>query len=270
MQDLKITTDVCSIKGIKEENQDACGFRIPNGNDLKYKGVAIVIADGVSASSGAKDASNACVNGFLTDYYATPDSWSVKHCANKTISSLNNWLHSHSLRSDNNEVSNDALSMLSTLSSVVIKSNTAHIFHIGDSRIYLFRDNKLKQLTKDHSLVVSDDKTYLSRAMGFDLNVNIDYQTIDLQQNDKFLLTTDGVHDFIDAKTLEDFLKHNISATEITKNALNNKSVDNISAIVVGVEQLPDKNLDEALDELSKKSIPPDLSKGMKINGFEV
>lgn len=271
MQNLKITVDICSNKGIKEENQDACGFKIPTGKTLEYKGIAIAIADGVSASSDAKEASNACVNGFLSDYYSTPDSWSVEHCAGKIFSSLNSSLYSKSIRDEKPLAhKKQSSSMLSTLSVVVIKSNTAHIFHIGDSRVYLFRDEKINQLTKDHSIAVGENKTYLSRAMGFDLKVDVDYKTIDLKTSDRLLLSTDGVHDFIDESTLENLLKLGKSAQQINTIAKNNNSIDNISVMLVDVVGLPEKNLDEVFEELTQKPIPPDLNNGMKINGFEI
>ncbi len=264
MKQLKISIDSHSIAGTKPENQDACAYHAPDTKALEYKGVAAVIADGVSACERAREASACCVNGFLSDYYSTPDSWSVEHSATKVISALNNWLYSQSMRS--NEVS----SMLSTLSVIVIKSNTVHLFHVGDSRIYRYRSDVLTQLTKDHILSLNKEKTYLSRAMGFDLTVNVDYQTFDLEKGDQFLMTTDGVHDYLDDTLLEILMSRAAKSSDIVNRALDTGSADNISAMVVSVDQLPEKNLNEAFDELTQRPVPPDLNKGMKINGFEI
>jgi protein phosphatase len=264
MKKLKTTINFNSIAGIKPENQDACAYHIPDGKALEYKGISAVIADGVSACERAREASACCVKSFLSDYYSTPDSWSVEHSATKVISALNNWLYSQSMRS--HEVS----SMLSTLSILIIKSNTAHLFHVGDSRIYRYRDNALTQLTKDHILSLNKEKTYLSRAMGFDLKINVDYQTFDLATGDKFLMTTDGVHDYLNDVSLATLINQGVNADEIVKRALNAGSSDNISAMIVRINQLPEKNLNEAFDELTQRPVPPDLEKGMKINGFEI
>ncbi len=264
MKQLKATISSHSIAGIKQENQDACAYHTPSAKSLEYKGIAAVIADGVSACERAKEASGCCVSGFLSDYYATPDSWSVEHSAVKVISALNNWLYSQSIRSD--EVS----SMLSTLSVIILKSNIAHVFHVGDSRIYRYRSGVLTQLTKDHILSLNKEKTYLSRAMGFDLRVNVDYQTFDLEVGDQFLMTTDGVHDYLDDSLLEILMSRGSSVKEIIDRALDTGSIDNISAVIVNVDQLPEKNLNEAFDELTQRPVPPDLTKGMKINGFEI
>lgn len=264
MKQLKVTVDTTSIAGIKDENQDACSYYVPDAKAIEYKGIAAVISDGVSACERAREASACCVNGFLSDYYSTPDSWSVEHSATKVISALNNWLYSQSIRS--NEVS----SMLSTLSAIIFKSNTAHIFHVGDSRIYRIREGVLTQLSKDHVINLNKEKTYLSRAMGFDLKINVDYQTFELAPNDQFLLTTDGVHDYLDDSLLEILINRESKASDIVSRALDKGSLDNLSAMIIKVDQLPEKNLNEAFDELTQRPVPPDLVQGMKINGFEV
>lgn len=264
MKQLKVNVDSYSIAGIKQENQDACAYHIPNAKVLEYKGIVGVIADGVSACEHAKEASACCVNGFLSDYYSTPDSWSVEHSATKVISALNNWLYSQSVRS--NKIS----SMLSTLSVVIFKSNTVHLFHVGDSRIYRYRSGVLAQLSKDHTLTLNKEKTYLSRAMGFDLKINVDYQTFELEKGDQFLMTTDGVHDYLNNSLLGIMMSRGSKVKEIVNRALNVGSSDNISAMIIHVDQLPEKNLNEAFDELTQRPVPPDLTKGMKINGFEI
>jgi protein phosphatase len=264
MKQLKVSITSHSIAGTKPENQDACAYHIPDKQALEYKGITSVIADGVSACERAAEASSCCVNSFLSDYYSTPDSWRVEHCATKVISALNNWLYSQSIRND--EIS----SMLSTLSVIIIKSNTAHIFHVGDSRIYRYRQGVLTQLTKDHVLSLNKEKTYLSRAMGFDLKVNVDYQTFNLEVNDQFLMTTDGVHDYLNDTSLQNLMSAASTASDIVDKALDADSSDNISAMIVKIDQLPEKNIGEAFDELTERPVPPDLDKGMKINGFEI
>ncbi|MDG2395949.1 bifunctional protein-serine/threonine kinase/phosphatase [Candidatus Thioglobus sp.] len=264
MKKLKINVDLHSIPGVKSENQDACAYHIPDQQAIEYKGVSAVISDGVSACERASEASSCCVNSFLSDYYSTPDSWSVEHSATKVISALNNWLFSQSMR--DNEVS----SMLSTLSTVIVKSNTAHIFHVGDSRVYRYRTGVLTQLTKDHVININKEKAYLSRAMGFDLKVNVDYQTLDVKVGDKLLMTTDGVHDYLDNALLEILMNHDSNSKDLVNRALNSGSLDNITAAIVNIKELPEKKMDEEFDELTQRPVPPDLTKGMKLNGFEI
>ena len=264
MKQLQVKIQSHSVAGIKDENQDACACYVPQDYLLERKGVVSVIADGVSSCERAKKASNDCVQGFLTDYYSTPDSWSTEHCATKVITALNSSLYSQSM------VIDKVSSMLSTMSALIIKSNTVYLFHIGDSRIYRYRDGVLKQLTKDHVTNVNQKETYLSRAIGFDSNVQIDFQALDLKLDDQFLMTTDGVHGYLDHTEMATSICQKTAVEDLVEMAITKGSQDNASAIICTVNQLPEKHLNEAFDELTQRPIPPDLENGMKINGFEI
>jgi len=128
---LKISVGSSSEKGIKERNEDFLGALIPEGAQLTHKGIAIAIADGMSGSDAGHEASHCCVASFLSDYYSTPDSWSVKQAGQKILSATNSWLYSQG-----QQRYQSTKGMVSTLSILVLKSTTAHLFHIGDSRIY--------------------------------------------------------------------------------------------------------------------------------------
>src|SRR5437868_15529493 len=161
---LQISVGQHSDKGRKEANQDFYGVLIPDDPLLSLKGIAVVLADGISSSSVSHVASESAVKSFLTDYYCTSDSWSVKTSAQRVLAATNSWLHSQTRRS---QYSYDRdKGYVCTLSAMVIKSTTAHIFHVGDSRIYRLSGNALEQLTQDHRVVVSSEQSYLSRALG--------------------------------------------------------------------------------------------------------
>ncbi|WP_232433032.1 hypothetical protein [endosymbiont of Ridgeia piscesae] len=111
-----------SEAGVKQNNDDTCNVCIPEDNLLLSKGIAAAIADGVSSSEGGGRASQICVSGFLSDYFSTPESWSVKTSAGKVLGALNRWLYSQG-QSDYDS----ARGMLTTFSGLVLKSTTAHI-----------------------------------------------------------------------------------------------------------------------------------------------
>ena len=91
----------------------------------------------------------------------------------KILSALNRWLYAQG-----HHHYESTRAMVTTLSVLVIKSSTAHLFHVGDTRIYRMRQGKLECLTHDHRVHVSEDKNYLSRAMGIELHMEIDYRRI--------------------------------------------------------------------------------------------
>lgn len=259
-----------SEAGAKEDNEDCVGIRVPEEPELTAKGIACVIADGVSAAEAGKEASETCVQNFLYDYYSTPDSWTVKTSAHKVLTALNRWLYAQG-----QSYIDAQKGYITTFSALVLKSQTAHIFHVGDTRIYLYRDGDLEQLTKDHTAFVAPGQSYLARALGIDASVDIDYRTVSVQKGDLFLLTSDGVHDFIANKTLVQLVAHGLADLDqlcdvLIKTATLAKSQDNVSVQVLQVNELAVENSEDVYRKLSELPFPPYLKKGLVLDGYEV
>src|SRR5205814_266361 len=178
-RELKISVGQHSDKGRKETNQDFHGVLIPKEPQLTTKGIAIALADGISSSNVSQIASESAVKSFLTDYYCTSESWSVKTSAHRVLAATNSWLNAQTRRSP--YLYDKDKGYVCTLSAMVIKSTTAHIFHVGDSRIYRLVGNALEQLTEDHRLVVSSEQNYLSRALGINPQIEIDYLALQIE-----------------------------------------------------------------------------------------
>ena len=145
---LSVSIGQHSDKGRKEVNQDFHGVRIPLDPLLNTKGIAIALADGIGSSSVSQIASEFAVMGLLDDYYCTSDAWSVKKSVERVLTATNAWLHSRTRQSQYRYDKDKGY--ICTLSALVIKSTTAHVFHVGDSRIYRVLGHALEQLTADH------------------------------------------------------------------------------------------------------------------------
>ena len=144
---LKVSVGQASDKGRKEINQDFHGAMLPEGRQLQSKGVAIVIADGVSSSEVSQIAAESAVKGFLLDYYCTSDSWTVKTSARRVIAALNSWLYAQT-RANGFRYDRDR-GYVCTFSALIVKSASAHIFHIGDSRVYRARGARHRRSGRD-------------------------------------------------------------------------------------------------------------------------
>ncbi len=265
---LVIAAGQYSQAGLKAQNEDCCGIRIPEGADLNHKGIVAVTADGVGSSEAGKEASEYCVQGFIADYYSTPMSWSVQTSAERIIHSLNSWLYSQGQRRYASE-----LSLASTLAVLILKSTTASLFHVGDSRIYLIRKGEIKQLTKDHRLIVDRNKTYLARAMGGEYEVNLDYSSFNIQKGDLFVLNTDGIHEFLDDTTIQNLAMCDDceqAAQQIVQAALDAGSDDNVTCQVIRIEQLPNQNDNEYYKQLTALPFPPPLEAGMILDHYRI
>lgn len=271
-----------SCAGIKAENQDAFAAKVPTNIELESKGAVAVIADGVSSASRAADAAQMAVTQFISEFYATPETWSTKKSAGQVLNSLNQWLYaqSNALEYAESIASEQYQQWLTTFSAIIFKSTTGFIFHVGDSRISVFQQQKLIPLTKDHNQKQGRHNIVLTRALGADPRLKVDVHQIDLQPQDIYLLTCDGVHDYINNKTLITLLNSlpttptntdlSVISKQIVEQAIAAGSDDNVSCLLVSIVQLPTKQLDEIERELLAKAIPPALKVGQKIDDYQV
>ncbi|MBU2869141.1 bifunctional protein-serine/threonine kinase/phosphatase [Colwellia sp. E2M01] len=273
--ELSFTVAQRSVAGKKPQNEDAIGIRLPKDSTLINKGAVAVIADGVSAAEAGKEASETCVRNFLYDYYSTPESWSVKKSTSQVLTALNRWLYGQG------QQYNDAQKgYISTFSTIIFKSQTGHIFHVGDTRIYRLRNGDLEQLTRDHSTYVNAKQTYLARAMGLDVKLDVDYKSIDLEVGDIYFLSTDGIHDFISHKDIAAELKilkaedneiaFEQACEKIIALGLKGGSGDNLSCQILRVDHLPTKTMNEVGRKLSELPFPPYLEEGVILDGYRV
>ncbi|WP_084221414.1 bifunctional protein-serine/threonine kinase/phosphatase [Shewanella fidelis] len=268
-----------SDKGAKAQNEDAIGIRIPNGHLLTTKGAVSAISDGVSLAEKGAAASAISVSNFLADYYSTPALWSVKKSSSKVLTALNRWLYG--LGQDYRDARRG---YVCTFSALVFKSCHLHMLHIGDSRIYRYREGQLQRLSYDHVSLVGHGNKYLARALGLDLNIDVDYQSIALGVNDIYLLMTDGVHDVLDDINIKGIIEARLVndkraftdadceelSQQLVESAINNGSIDNVSCQCISVNALPELSIDDLHGSLTQMPFPPALSVGMKLDGYTI
>lgn len=268
---IEIASGQASRAGRKSSNEDAVAVHVPDdGRLMTHKGIVAVIADGVSSADAGKEAANLCATRFVEDYYGSPDIWTTKHSAQNVLTTLNRDLYNRG------KVFHQAeKGYLCTLSILVLKSHTAHLFHIGDTRIYRLRQQRLEQLTTDHSVQVNEKVNYLSRAMGLDNQPRIDYSTTDVQEGDLFLLTTDGIHDHVDHVRMATLLDSNRTDLQracdmLAQEAYDMQSKDNLSCVALHVQKLPENARTDVDQRLTQLPFPPALKPGAQIDGYHV
>ncbi|UCV23847.1 bifunctional protein-serine/threonine kinase/phosphatase [Ferribacterium limneticum] len=270
---LKITVGQYSDKGRKEINQDFHGVLVPREPQLGSKGIAIALADGISSSDVSQEAAQAAVTAFLDDYYCTSDAWSVKTSAEHVLAATNTWLHSQTQQSHHRY--DRERGYVCTFSGIIIKSRTAHLFHVGDARIYRLRGAALEQLTEDHRVRVSSVQSYLARALGMDRKVEVDYQALPLEEGELLLLATDGVYEFTDAACVAAAIEGcagnlDQAAQAIVEEALKRGSGDNLTLQIVRIDELPTPESNEMFRQLSELPFPPALDARMDFDGYRI
>lgn len=270
---LKVAVGQFSDKGRKPANQDFLGYHLATGAQLSMKGIAFAMADGISTSDVSHTASETAVTNFLSDYFCTSEAWTVKHAAERVLTATNAWLYAQTrngpFRYDRDK------GYVCTLSALVLKAGTAHLFHVGDTRIYRLRDDGLEQLTHDHRLWLSQEESYLSRALGADSLIELDYRNLPLAPGDIYVLATDGVYEHVDAKDIISTVHQcqsdlNRAAQQIVELAYRNGSDDNLSTQIIRVDDFPQNATHDLHRETSELPFPPILDDRAQFDGYTI
>lgn len=270
---LRVRVGQHSDRGRKPANQDCCGAALPQGERLSAKGAAVALADGISSSDVAQQAAQSAVTSFLEDYAATPDAWSVKKSAGRVLAACNSWLFAQTQQGAGRYDRDRGWAC--TFSALVLRSRTAHLFHVGDARIWQVQGATLEQLTTDHRVHAGGGTSYLGRALGVAPQVEIDYRSLALEEGDTFLLTTDGVHEHVRPETMAAAVALHgddldAAARAIAARAQSAGSTDNLTVQVVRVDRLPTPQAHELARRADELPLPPLLEPRMAFDGFRI
>jgi len=147
--------------------------------------------------------------------------------------------------------------MGTTIIAVIATENFLTIAHVGDSRCYLFNENGFNQITEDHSLVnelvrmgqISKEdaehhprKNVVLRALGTDVNLDIDIITMIFEQGDKVLICSDGLSNKVSEQEMMGILNTNdtlqMKANTLIEKANVNGGEDNITVVILEHEEI--------------------------------
>ena len=265
---LKFEIGQSSLTGPRERNEDYIGIVTPLAEQLSVKGALIAVADGVSGNAGGGEAAEMTVRTVSADYYATPDTWQPHNALDKVLSAANRWVLSQA------NANRDMAGMATTLSLLVLRGQRYYSAHVGDTRIYLLRDNILKQLTTDHVWDRPDMRHVLKRAIGLDAHLTADFGEGNLQTGDIFALMSDGVWDSLGEQAihagLTKFDAPKLVAEYLTETALKKGSLDNSTALIVKITDIGKESLSDLIAGGKQLQVPPKLKVGEVLDDFEV
>jgi len=270
---LRIRIGQHSEAGRKPPNQDFHGAAVPTGAALLSKGVAVALADGIGSSPVSQLAAAAAVRGFLDDYYATAESWTVRRAAQRVIEATNSWLHAQTLRGDG-RLDKDR-GHVCTFSALVFKGREAHLFHIGDARVCRVHARALEPLTVDHRAQLDDGEHLLARALGVAPRVEIDHARWPVEAGELYLLATDGAWEWLDAAAVHRALAAHgddlqAAAQALVAAAIERGSDDNATVQLVRVDELPAAEPGRIPLEREGLLLPPALAPRFSFEGYTV
>jgi serine/threonine protein phosphatase PrpC len=255
---------VASDRGARDRMEDFVAARRPDPQDEAF-GFIGAIADGVSTGGEGRMAAQTSVITLVEDYFGAPATWDTTVVLDRVIGAQNAWLAAYNRRHHD--------SAMCTLTTLVLRGHSWTLAHVGDTRAYLLRAGECRLLTQDHNLDHPDLRSRLTRAIGLEAAVRIDYLQGELQRDDCFVLLSDGVHGPL-AQTRIAALAVQGSAQQasdaLVRQALVAGGTDNASAFVVRVNSLARARLEDALLRGRQLPSPPRLKVGEVLDGLLV
>lgn len=252
---VKVRIAGCTDTGLRRQiNEDHIGF----DQDL---GIA-VLADGMGGHQSGEIASHMAVESVLENLQElmNPET-SGAITGSQLLEQVSNTIsYSNTRIFDAAEKLEQHKGMGTTVVALIVKESQIYAGHVGDSRLYLYRQRALTRITRDHSLVqdLIDRGFYteeearqanvghiVTRALGTKEEVEVDTVQQEFQQGDIFLLCSDGLSDMVDDWRIEEMLREGAQDLQSTAQALvdtanRNGGKDNISVILVEVVNKPD------------------------------
>jgi serine/threonine protein phosphatase PrpC len=227
-----------SDKGPRSENEDFAAAVIGAELPEPRREVVAAIADGVGGAKGGRVAAELAVRGFLDGFWDLPETMEVRRAGARVITSLNVWINALG-RQD------PALKgMACTFTALVLRGRIAHLLHIGDTRVYRLRRDRLTCITEDHSRDAGPGRSrVLTRALGAEAEARLDYASQPAALHDRFLLCSDGVHGILSDERIAEALRERSAPDDTAKAlvaaALDSGSADNCTALVLDIVALP-------------------------------
>ena len=261
-----------SLKGPREVNEDFAASVQPPPHD-EARGLVAAIADGVSGGGRGLEAAQTTVMSVVQDYFGCPDTWDTTVVLDRLVGAQNAWLADHNRRRQG--AGNEGGAAMTTLTALVLRGHAFTLAHVGDTRAWLLRgaDGEFVQLTQDHCFDQPDQRSRLTRAVGLDDRVRIDFLQGELQIGDVFVLTTDGVHAVLKRAKLAALACEGdaqSASQALVMAALAAGSRDNATALVLRVRGLAQGRLEDSLVQGRQLPVPPRLKVGDKLDGYTI
>ncbi|MBE8163313.1 MAG: serine/threonine-protein phosphatase [Bdellovibrionaceae bacterium] len=226
------------IGSVRKENQDAILI------DKKLNLYAV--ADGMGGYKGGALASKIATEelySFLDGNKTSLKESNISHYIQKAYSQANTSIYSTAQKKEG------FTGMGTTMVSCLAFDNTFYIANVGDSRAYLFRDNLLWQITKDHSLAEESlrmgqsidniNANIITRSVGYASEVIVDVIERPLQNGDYILLCSDGLNKMISDEELAELLKtrnNKTIAKDLVQLSNKRRSIDNVSVLWIEIK----------------------------------
>jgi serine/threonine protein phosphatase PrpC len=260
---LGVQAGIATDPGSRQHNEDFAAYLPPIPG---RPGFAAALADGVGGAKGGRVAAETSVRQFLDASDALSPLRGIRANAVTALEAINRWLHVQG------HADEALLGMACTFTALILRGRQMHAVHIGDSRLYRLRDGHLTRLTTDHVPPRSAMRNMLTRALGAEPEIRIDYETDVARLHDRYLLCSDGVHGGLSDRAIRAELDRRDApgetARKLVEAALAARIGDNATALVADIVALPEADQFDLAAEVDGLPIMPAPRTGATVDGF--
>jgi serine/threonine protein phosphatase PrpC len=236
---LSITLGFATVRGQRPLNEDFAGLCMPPATHPE-RGLIAAVADGVSTGGHGRMAAQTTIATVVGDFHSTPNTWPLSMALARLITAQNAWLASTNRRLAASGSANEETPLaLTTLTALVIRGQRYALAHVGDTRCWRKRGPSLELLTQDHVLGALRERHRLTRAIGLDDGVRIDFAGGAVLPGDIFMLSSDGLHGRLESRQLTQLVSADApqaSAEALVRAAGANG--DNTTVLIIRVDAL--------------------------------
>ncbi|MDF1875654.1 protein kinase [Sulfurimonas sp. SAG-AH-194-I05] len=251
------------------KNIKTSGFSLAKGKELKgddyydIKSIGdltvAIVCDGVGSALEGAQAAKRTTNYLINNLKQKPKTWSIEKSLKSFISSINSILYEES------QIDYERSELVTTLSIVIIQGNRLYGANVGDSRVYLHREDSLIQLSSDHVLDEEGFEGVLTHAIGIEKTTEPYYFENIVQKDDKILLCSDGLYTVMDEKSIaENLILGSHSLIKKASKSQKDNLPDDTTAVIVEILKVHER--DELM--LQNLPIPESLHAGEIIDGY--
>ena len=230
---------------VRTENEDAVGHW-PHEDGLVF-----AVADGIGGHAGGEVASNLALEVLAREMDRAPGSWPVGKRLRRAVQEANLEIYTKGITVP------ELRRMGTTLTASAVVGGTLVAAHVGDCRLFLFRERKLTQLTKDHTWVAEqmqygilspeearthERRHMVTRSLGQELIVGIDVLSLDVMPGDVLLQCSDGIHGALEEPEVVELLAAHppeAACRALVRRAREEGGEDNLSAQIACILDCP-------------------------------
>jgi protein phosphatase len=238
---------------VRTNNEDSMGSFLPSSRrQARSHGYLFAVADGVGGMDLGEVASATAIATVTEEFAKAPPGTMLANLMPKLIEKANLAVHNCTLKAEFG-----GKKMATTLVTCALRHDQAVVCHVGDSRCYLIRNGRARQVTQDHTWVneqrkmglltaqeaaESDSRHILIRSIGAEMFVAADTTTLTVQPDDVLVLCTDGLHDEMSESIMAEIVSQSKKiedvARELVARAVEIDGGDNTTAQVIRIRSV--------------------------------